>query len=144
MAQILQKSRDMMIPERKTTEFFRRNNMKKKILLSTVTAAAIIFSGTAFNKAEAANVFQCNPTNQEDAQKLMKQYSTKYHFTFPTHWKAVAPTQQKVQTQQPVKKPTNSNVTAQKPTQTNTNTPTTNKPATTQHSQHNQHNLLHQ
>ena len=35
--------------------------MKKKILLSTVTAAAIIFSGTAFNKAEAANV-QCNPT----------------------------------------------------------------------------------
>ena len=28
--------------------------MKKKILLSTVTAAAIIFSGAAFNKAEAA------------------------------------------------------------------------------------------
>ena len=108
--------------------------MKKKILLSTVTAAAIIFSGTAFNKAEAANV-QCNPTNQEDAQKLMKQYSTKYHFTFPAQWKAVAPTQQKVQTQQPVKQPTNSNVTAQKPTQTNTNTPTTNKPATTEPTQ---------
>ena len=99
--------------------------MKKKILLSTVTAAAIIFSGTAFNKAEAANV-QCNPTNQvtnqEDAQKLMKQYFAKYNVTFPAQWKAVAPTQQKVQTQQPVKQPTNSNVTAQKPTQTNTNT----------------------
>ncbi len=102
--------------------------MKKKILLSTVTAAAIIFSGTAFNKAEAANV-QCNPTNQvtnqEDAQKLMKRYA-KYNVTFPAQWKAVAPTQQKVQTQQPVKQPTNSNVTAQKPTQTNTNTTTTN------------------
>ena len=105
--------------------------MKKKILLSTVTAAAIIFSGTAFNKAEAANV-QCNPTNQvtnqEDAQKLMKRYA-KYNVTFPAQWKAAAPTQQKVQTQQPVKQPTNSNVTAQKPTQTNTNT-TTNTPAT--------------
>ena len=28
--------------------------MKKKLLLSTVTAAAIMFSGAAFNKAEAA------------------------------------------------------------------------------------------
>ena len=65
----------------------------------------------------------------------MKRYSTKYHFTFPAQWKAVAPTQQKVQTQQPVKQPTNSNVTAQKPTQTNTNTTPTNKPATTQPTQ---------
>ena len=116
--------------------------MKKKILLSTVTAAAIIFSGTAFNKAEAANV-QCNPTNQvtnqEDAQKLMKRYA-KYNVTFPAQWKAVAPTKQKVQTQQPVKQPTNSNVTAQKPTQSNTTT-TNNLQL---HNQHNQHNLLHQ
>ena len=110
--------------------------MKKKILLSTVTAAAIIFSGSAFNKAEAASV-QCNPTNQvtykainqQDAQKLKKQYFAKYHVAFPTHWKAVAPTQQKVQTQQPTK----TNVTAQKPAQTNTTTE--NKPATTQATQ---------
>ncbi len=139
MAQMLQKSRDMMIPDRKQQNL-RRNNMKKKILLSTVTAAAIIFSGAAFNKAEAANV-QCNPTtqvtykvaNQEDAQKLMKQYFAKYNVTFPAQWYAVAPTQQKVQTQQPVKQPTMTNVTAQKPTQTNTTT--TNKPATTQPTQ---------
>ena len=63
--------------------------MKKKILFSTVTAAAIMFSGAAFNKAEAAKV-KCDPTTQvtykvvtqEDAQKLMKQYFAKYNVTF--------------------------------------------------------------
>lgn len=116
--------------------------MKKKLLLSTVTAAAIMFSGAAFNKAEAANV-QCNPTtqvtykvlNQEDAQKLMQQYFAKYNVTFPTQWKSV-PTQQKVQTQQPVKQPTKTNVTAQKSTQpTQSNNTTTNKTATAQPAQ---------
>ena len=63
----------------------------------------------------------------------MKQYFAKYNVAFPAQWYAVAPTQQKVQTQQPVKQPTMTNVTAQKPTQTNTTT--TNKPATTQPTQ---------
>ena len=118
--------------------------MKKKFLLSTVTAAAIMFSGAAFNKAEAADV-KYDPTtqvtykvaNQEDAQKLMKQFFANYNVAFPAQWKEVAPTKQKVQTQQPVKQPTKTNVTAQKPTQTNTNTPTTNKPATAQPTQSN-------
>ena len=116
--------------------------MKKKLLLSTVTAAAIMFSGAAFNKAEAAEVKYYPTTqvtykviNQQDAQKLMKQYFAKYHVTFPAQWKAVAPTKQKVRTQQPVKQPTKTNVTAPKPTQSNTNTTTTNKPATTQPTQ---------
>ena len=30
--------------------------MKKKLLFSTVTAAALLFTGAAFNKAEAATV----------------------------------------------------------------------------------------
>ena len=116
--------------------------MKKKLLLSTVTAAAIMFSGAAFNKAEAAEVKYYPTTqvtykviNQQDAQKLMKQYFAKYHVAFPAQWKAVAPTKQKVRTQQPVKQPTKTNVTAPKPTQSNTNTTTTNKPATTQPTQ---------
>ena len=114
MAQILQKSHDMMIPERKTTEFLGGITLKKKFLLSTVTAAAIIFSGTAFNKAEAANV-QCNPTNQvtykvatqADAQKLMKQYFAKYNVTYyQAQWKAcMHQLNKKFKHKQPVQQP---------------------------------------
>ena len=50
--------------------------MNKKFILSTVTAAAIIFSGAAFNKAEAASIYPTNQVTykvatQADAQKLM-------------------------------------------------------------------------
>jgi uncharacterized YkwD family protein len=111
--------------------------MKKKLLLSTVTAAAIMFSGAAFNKAEAAEV-NC-PTNQvtykvatqQEAQKLIQQYFAKYNVQLPAQWKAVqAPTQQ--QTQQPAK----SNVTTQKTTApTTTNNTTTKAPAASQPTQ---------
>ena len=127
--------------------------MNKKFLFSTVTAAAIMFSGAAFNKADAASV-QCAPTNQvtykvatqADAQKLMQQYLAKYNVQLQTQnkqisskqqvykWNVVnAPKQQKVQTQKPVQPPAETNVTTQKPTQSNTTT--TNKPATSQPTQ---------
>ena len=54
MVQFLQKSHDMMNPERNNKILRRNNIMNKKFILSTVTAAAILFSGAAFNKAEAA------------------------------------------------------------------------------------------
>ena len=54
--------------------------MKKKLLLSTVTAAAIMFSGAAFNKAEAAEV-KYYPTTQvtykvATSRRCTKTYST--------------------------------------------------------------------
>lgn len=116
--------------------------MKKKLLLSTVTAAAIMFSGAAFNKAEAASV-QCNPTNQvtyqvvsqADAQKMIQQYFAKYNIQFPVQWTQVYNQPQwntvKAPTQQP-----KTTVSAQKPSQpTQSKTTTANKTATAQPTQ---------
>ena len=116
MAQILQKSRDMMIPERQNNRILGGTTMKKKLLLSTVTAAALMFSGAAFNKAEAAHV-QYNPTtqvtykvvNQEDAQKLIQQYFAKYNVTFPTQWNQMYHQQQVKIVKAPTQQPKNNN-----------------------------------
>ncbi len=118
--------------------------MKKKLLLSTVTAAAIMFSGAAFNKAEAAEV-KYYPTTQvtykvatqEEAQKLIQQYFAKYNVQLPAQWKTVqAPTQQQTQTQKPVQQPAKPNVTTQKTTApTTTNNSTTKAPAASQPTQ---------
>ncbi len=136
--------------------------MNKKFILSTVTAAAIIFSGAAFNKAEAAQL----PTNQvtyqvatqADAQKFVQQYLANYNIQLPAQlnqlltkqqvyqWNVMyAPVQQKVQTQKPVQQPVQKpvqqpakeKVTTQKPTTqpTQSNNTTTNKPATSQPTQ---------
>lgn len=125
--------------------------MKKKFLISTVTAAAVIFSGAAFNKAEAAT--PCNPTTQAtykfvtqaDAQKLMQQYFAKYNVQFPAQWNQVypqqqvykyVPTQQKVQKQKPVQQPAKTNVTTQKTTQPTQSTTAAKKPAASQPTQY--------
>ncbi len=126
--------------------------MKKKLLLSTVTAAAIMFSGAAFNKAEAAEV-KYYPTTQvtykvatqEEAQKLTQKYFAQYNIQLPAQWKVIkAPTQQQTTqpakpnttTQKPVQQPAKSNVTTQKTTQpTTTNNTTAKTPATSQPTQ---------
>ena len=68
--------------QKENNKILRRNYiMNKKFILSTVTAAAILFSGAAFNKAEAAQVstnqVTYKVTTQADAQKLIQQYLKK-------------------------------------------------------------------
>lgn len=125
--------------------------MKKKFLFSTVTAAAVIFSGAAFNKAEAATT-QCNPTTQvtykvatqADVQKLIQQYFAKYNVQLPAQLNQLAtqqqvykyvPTQQNVQKQKPVQQPAKTKVTTQKTTQPTQSTTAAKKPATSQPTQ---------
>lgn len=131
--------------------------MKKKLLFSTVAAAALFFTGTGFNKAEAASV-NCNSTTQvtyklatqQDAQKLLQQYMNQFNIQFPVQWNQLtkqksvpckltqAPAKKQVQTQtkKPVQPTAKSKVTAQKPTQqTQPSKVSTNKPASSQPTQ---------
>ncbi|MED3692039.1 CAP domain-containing protein [Peribacillus butanolivorans] len=82
--------------------------MKKKMFMSAAAAAAIIFTGVGANQAEAANCDTVKQVtyksiNQEDMQKVLNQYLTKYNITLPAS--------QSLQVQQPVQQP------AQKPVQ---------------------------
>ncbi|MFE4351475.1 CAP domain-containing protein [Peribacillus butanolivorans] len=88
--------------------------MKKKMFMSAAAAAAIIFTGVGANQAEAANCDTVKQVtyksiNQEDMQKVLNQYLTKYNITLPASQSQSLQVQQPVQ--QPVQKP------AQKPVQ---------------------------
>ncbi|MFD4928792.1 CAP domain-containing protein [Peribacillus butanolivorans] len=88
--------------------------MKKKMFMSAAAAAAIIFTGVGANQAEAANCDTVKQVtyksiNQEDMQKVLNQYLTKYNITLP------ASQSQSLQVQQPVQKPVQQPV--QKPVQ---------------------------
>ncbi|MET3321407.1 UNVERIFIED_ORG: putative YkwD family protein [Peribacillus simplex] len=107
--------------------------MKKKMFMSAAAAAAIIFTGVGANQAEAANCDTVKQVtyksiNQEDMQKVLNQYLTKYNITLPASQslQVQQPVQQPVQkpAQQPVQKPAQEQ--AQKPVQ---------KPAGTTNSQ---------
>ncbi|MFJ7682586.1 CAP domain-containing protein [Peribacillus butanolivorans] len=76
--------------------------MKKKMFMSAAAAAAIIFTGVGANQAEAANCDTVKQVtyksiNQEDMQKVLNQYLTKYNITLPAS--------QSLQVQQPVQQP---------------------------------------
>ncbi|MFD4818100.1 CAP domain-containing protein [Peribacillus butanolivorans] len=86
--------------------------MKKKMFMSAAAAAAIIFTGVGANQAEAANCDTVKQVtyksiNQEDMQKVLNQYLTKYNITLPAS--------QSLQVQQPVQQPVQKP--AQKPVQ---------------------------
>ncbi|KON69694.1 hypothetical protein AKG34_13690 [Peribacillus butanolivorans] len=86
--------------------------MKKKMFMSAAAAAAIIFTGVGANQAEAANCDTVKQVtyksiNQEDMQKVLNQYLTKYNITLPAS--------QSLQVQQPVQQPAQQPV--QKPVQ---------------------------
>ncbi|KRF60271.1 hypothetical protein ASG99_26870 [Bacillus sp. Soil768D1] len=92
--------------------------MKKKMFMSAAAAAAIIFTGVGANQAEAANCDTVKQVtyksiNQEDMQKVLNQYLTKYNITLPASQSQSLQVQKPVQqpVQQPVQKP------AQKPVQ---------------------------
>ncbi|KQU25274.1 hypothetical protein ASG65_16245 [Bacillus sp. Leaf13] len=105
--------------------------MKKKMFMSAAAAAAIIFTGVGANQAEAANCDTVKQVtyksiNQEDMQKVLNQYLTKYNITLPASQSQSLQVQKPVQqpVQQPVQKPAQEQ--AQKPVQ---------KPAGTTNSQ---------
>ncbi|MFE4239956.1 CAP domain-containing protein [Peribacillus butanolivorans] len=92
--------------------------MKKKMFMSAAAAAAIIFTGVGANQAEAANCDTVKQVtyksiNQEDMQKVLNQYLTKYNITLPASQSQSLQVQQPVQ--QPVQKPAQEQ--AQKPVQ---------------------------
>ncbi|MFF2286753.1 CAP domain-containing protein [Peribacillus butanolivorans] len=98
--------------------------MKKKMFMSAAAAAAIIFTGVGANQAEAANCDTVKQVtyksiNQEDMQKVLNQYLTKYNITLPASQslQVQQPAQQPVQqpVQKPVQKPAQEQ--AQKPVQ---------------------------
>ncbi|MBK5463118.1 MULTISPECIES: CAP domain-containing protein [unclassified Peribacillus] len=103
--------------------------MKKKMFMSAAAAAAIIFTGVGANQAEAANCDTVKQVtyksiNQEDMQKVLNQYLTKYNITLPAS--------QSLQVQQPVQQP------VQKPAQEQAQKPVqkpVQKPAGTTNSQ---------
>jgi uncharacterized YkwD family protein len=109
--------------------------MKKKMFMSAAAAAAIIFTGVGANQAEAANCDTVKQVtyksiNQEDMQKVLNQYLTKYNITLPASQSQSLPVQQPVQkpVQQPVQKP------VQQPAQEQAQKPVQ-KPAGTTNSQ---------
>ncbi|MGG0285233.1 CAP domain-containing protein [Peribacillus butanolivorans] len=105
--------------------------MKKKMFMSAAAAAAIIFTGVGANQAEAANCDTVKQVtyksiNQEDMQKVLNQYLTKYNITLP------ASQSQSLQVQKPVQQPVQQP--AQKPAQEQAQKPVQ-KPAGTTNSQ---------
>ncbi|MFB6802047.1 CAP domain-containing protein [Peribacillus butanolivorans] len=113
--------------------------MKKKMFMSAAAAAAIIFTGVGANQAEAANCDTVKQVtyksiNQEDMQKVLNQYLTKYNITLPASQTQSLQVQQPVQkpVQQPVQKPVQQPV--QQPAQEQAQKPVQ-KPAGTTNSQ---------
>ncbi|MFD6442777.1 CAP domain-containing protein [Peribacillus sp. NPDC060186] len=92
--------------------------MKKKMFMSAAAAAAIIFTGVGANQAEAANCDTVKQVtyksiNQEDMQKVLNQYLTKYNVTLPASQSQSLPAQKPAQ--KPVQQPAQEQ--AQKPVQ---------------------------